>query len=171
MTISPIFRDFEWKSGQFQREFKWYHWNYVIWALTEIHEIELKWHVILTQMMFWTLKYTTRLLGVRKATGGICKQSRQLTKRAKYKHNIFKLFIQKDGHDPTRSSLPSLPVVGRLAVKLNRFKISSISPDEISILGFGPVTPSACLVTKYHFSFCVPFWSRGVVNSHWLVYS
>ena len=47
MTIFSIFRDFEWKTCQCQRDFTWNCWNYTNQAWTEIYAIELKWNAIL----------------------------------------------------------------------------------------------------------------------------
>ena len=45
-TIYPIFRDFEWKTCQFQHRFTYNCWNYVSWTSMGIHNIEPNQNVI-----------------------------------------------------------------------------------------------------------------------------
>ena len=44
MVICAIFRYFGWKTDQFQRDFMWNHWNYLILTWMGIHDIELEWN-------------------------------------------------------------------------------------------------------------------------------
>ena len=55
MTIYPGYCDFVWKNCQFLPDFTWNHWNYMNYEWTWIHDIELKWNVILwnAKNCFW----------------------------------------------------------------------------------------------------------------------